>query len=164
MWELERRGWLPGGLYGELLEANREHHIPMPDLNLSKTQYAGEVDRAIFRAALTAVKTAVQQSTKLQLLRHSTRYGSQLNDWHNLDDIKLVARAKLSCLPEFGADWGRAELCECGARDTFVHAADEGENQDCDRYGVAREAYPDRLICDVVMLHFTKEIIQIREL
>ena len=34
-------------------------------------------------------------------------------------------RAKLSCLPEFGADWGRGEFCECGARDTFRHAAME---------------------------------------
>ena len=122
------------------------------------------VDRAIFQAAFQAVRTAALTSSKLQLLRHHTRYRSEMNSWHNLEDIKLVARAKLSCVPEFDAYWGRVKWCECGVPDTFLHAADNGQDQGCDRYGVARAAHPDRLHDDTALLHFTKEIIRIREL
>ena len=120
------------------------HGIPMPNTQLGKEEYEGVVGRAVSRAAQLAVKAAIPDSNKLALLHDNTTYGAQLNDWHNLDDIKRVARAKLSCLPEFGGDWGRAEHCECGARDTFAHAAME-DNGNCDRYRVTREAHRERL-------------------
>ena len=164
VWELERRGWLPSGLYGELLEANRTHSIPWPNEDLSKKEYAGVVDRAIFTAAYHAVREAALASGKLQIFRHNPTYGADLNDWHNLQDIQLAARAKLSCLPEFGADWGRGDQCGCGARDTFLHAAGTNAGQNCDRYGVARAAYPDRFTSDLDLLKFTREVLRIRQL
>ena len=165
VWELERRGWLPGGLYGELLEASRLHGIPMPDHVLSKEQYSCEVDRKIFRAAFGAVRAAALLSPKLRLLRNATRYGSEMNDWHDREDVQLVARAKLSCVPGFGADWGRADLCECGTRDTFVHAADDGDdNGQCNVYGAARAAHPNRLYDDRELLLFTRQVTRAREL
>ena len=110
-------------------------------------------------AAVAAVEQIVQTSPKLVLLRESTTYGAALNDWQDTDQIKLVARAKLSCLQEFGADWGRNELCECGERDTFRHTSDP---LGCERYGVARAAHPDRLVNDREMLGFASEAIRIR--
>ena len=163
VWELERGGWLPAGLYGELLEANLRHGVPMPANYFDKAEYARMVDRTIFRAAYTAVSEAVRGSSKLQLLRHNDIYGAEINDWHNLVDIQLVARAKLSCLPEFGADWGRNEHCHCGARDTFRHAAlGEGAGDQCARYRAARELYPTRLTEDSTLLQFVREVGRIR--
>ena len=162
VWDLEQRGWLQGGLFGELLEAHRLHGIPLPDTALDKEEYAGEVNKAIFRAAVQAVREATSNSTKLLILRHHERYGSDMNSWHNLDEIKLVARAKLSCLAEFGADWGRAETCECGARDTFLHAAGIGLDAGCEKFRVTRESYPDRARDDAALLNFTKEVLRIK--
>ena len=159
VWDLERRGWLPGGLWGELTQANAEHGIPMPGLQYEKAEYSKLIDRSIFRAATGSVKAAILQSNKLVLLRDCTTFGSQLNDWHDLEQIKTTARAKLSCLPAFGADWGRRELCECGQRDTFRHVLDENG---CDRYGVARVAYPDRHTNDTQLLRFAREVVDIK--
>ena len=164
VWDLEKRGWLPGGIYGELTEAHRLHGIPMPNPAMNKEEYNTVVDRATFRVAVEAVRTAALASSKLRHMRHHTTYGSEINNWHSMEDIKLTARAKLSCVPEFGADWGREDRCECGARDTFLHAAEDELDMRCDRYAVARAAYPNRLNDDAALLKFTKEVLRIKEL
>lgn len=91
-------------------------------------------------------------------------YGAELNDWHNNDNIHMIARAKLSCLQGFGGDWGRQEFCECGEIDTFRHAASLEDQPTCDRYAVAKAAHPNRLQNDEELLDFTKEVLRIREL
>ena len=164
VWQLEQEGRLPGGLLSEITEAHTLHNIPLPDLNLSKREYGTAVNRAIFRAAYQAVKEAVRASSKCHLLWNATNYGADLNDWHNNDNIHLVARAKLSCLQEFGGDWGRQEVCECGELDTFRHAASIDDHQACGRYAVARAAHPNRLQDDEELLRFTREVQRIKQL
>ena len=163
VWQLEKEGRLPGGLLTEITEANRLHNIPLPDLNLSKQEYGNAVNRAVFRAAYHAVREAVQGSSKCQLLWNNTYYGAELNDWHDKDSIHLAARAKLSCIPEFGGDWGRQEFCECGEADTFRHAASLTDQPACNRYTGVKAAHPNRLLDDNELLNFTKEVIRIRE-
>ena len=163
VWELEKSGHLPGGLFSELAEANRVHGIPLPDNNLDKKEYATQVNKSVFRAAARSVGEAVRASPKLQLLWQSEHYGAELNDWHNNADIQLAARAKLSCVPEFGGDWGRGELCECGERDTFRHAALPNDQVNCHKYDAARLSHPRREHDDYDLLKFTKEVLRIKE-
>ena len=138
-------------LCGELQTTHNTHGIPWPDIRYGKREYGKLVDRMVRWAAVNAMRNIVATSPKLCLLRNSTEYGTSINEWQDTDQIKVVARAKLSCLPEFGADWGQDVHCECGARDTFRHASDPAG---CDRYGVARAAFPNRLTDDREMLGF----------
>ena len=69
---------------------------------------APSVKKAIFKAGYDTVKQAVNKSTKLTILAKKRRFGEDFNTWENLADIKLIARAALSCLVEFRGDFGEA--------------------------------------------------------
>ena len=159
IWQLEKRGMLTGGLYSELVKAAVDYNIPLPDRTIPKVEYSKEVAAAIRRAATAAVRAAMLKCTKLRPLHHQTRKGADCNQWLQLEDIRLVMRAKLSCLTQFQADFGTNDVCECGHRLTFLHVALE-DIDSCDRWRDSRRKYPLRWDNDRQLLLFTQEVLQ----
>ena len=112
---------------------------------------------SIFKAGYKAVRTAMSRSEKLQFLYKKRRFGEDFNSWGNLADIRLTARAALSCLTEFRGDFGEAARCSCGEIDTFAHV-----RRTCPTFFSTRKEYISRDFTNTQLLGFTKEVLRKR--
>ena len=95
------------GLHRKMGEAHTRHGIPMPDGRVRKEVYVKMVDRSVFTVAIAVIRDSARRSSKLFHISEADRFGAQMNDWSELTEVKLAARARLTCLPEFGAGWVR---------------------------------------------------------
>ena len=131
----------------------------MPSSAMPKESYTKAVAAAVRRASTRAIRAGMLKCKKLTPLQQQTRSGAECNQWLKLEDIRLVVRAKLSCLTQFQADFGMDSSCECGHRLTFLHVAMEN-NSSCTRWREVRTQYPERWDNDTQLLHFTQKVLQ----
>ena len=113
IWLLEKQGMLNSSLYSELAKAEVDHAISLPSRAVTKEENGRAVAAAVHRAAPQAVRYAMRKCSKLVPLHRQTRSGADCNSWFKLKEIRLVVRAKLSCLTQFQADFCSQTQCEC---------------------------------------------------
>ena len=131
----------------------------MPNPTTPKRAYSVLVAQTVFAAAVKAVKEAMTRCSKLAGLQQQTLCGAQCNEWADLRRVKLVVRAKLSCLTEFKGDFNQPVTCSCGHTDTFLHAAGDGG---CGQYQQLRDEHPHRWKDDNELLAFTEKLLRLR--